>query len=270
MRPAIVIESPYLRILATQCAAILLGLFCCSCSGAQTSNDAFVRENLLRSVRMQERLWQSTGDPIQYCEWYDGSLKMINDISYKKCKVGNNELTEKTIRYLFIPNAPAIFRDGNLDYVLRGDGTAENVGERKWTPVELPGQGKQTVMMWKTCDTAGKWIGLDGEKLYECSNGGAAIQIAEVAYRDIIQENGVKAAKVFMTRLLDKNAAWEGEVENTTYRELDGGRAEAVKKIEYRQVKLDDGREVPLLMARSVKGDAAWIGVRDGKIYRQK
>ncbi|MBI2837536.1 MAG: hypothetical protein HYX75_04440 [Acidobacteria bacterium] len=256
---------------ARQWAVILLGFIGYSCSGGHVSEDALVRENLLRSVRMQERFWQSgTGDPIQYCEWYDGSLKLINEIAYKRCKMGNGELTPRTIRYLFIPGAPALFRDGSLDFVLLADGTAEQVGERKWTPVEILGEGAQTMMMWKTVDTDGKWIGLDREKLYELGEGGSPVQIAEVAYRDIILENGVKAAKVFMTRSLDKKAAWEGEVESTTYREIEGGRAEAVRKLEYRQVKLDGGREVPMLMALSLKGDGTWIGVRDGTVHRQK
>lgn len=59
-------------------------------------------------------------------------------------------------------------------------------------------------------------------------------------------------------------------MEDTIYREKTGGRAEPIQKIEYRMVKLDDGRAVPLLMARAIKGDPVWIGVRDGNVYRQE
>jgi hypothetical protein len=230
-----------------------------------------VRQNLLRSVRFGQTYWQANpnDERVQYREWHDGNMKLIADLAWTKCTVWGEAQTEKTTRSLIIANAPPLFRDSGSAFAVQPDGTVEKLGDHAFMPVKMPGAETASLFMVNDVDTNGQWIGVDGEKIIERGESEAATQIGTLAYRDIVLATGASAKKVLMTRSAEPGAAWEGEVDAITYRELEGGKAQPVEQLEFRRAKGDDGKEHLLLMARPVKGEGPWTGVRNGKIFHQ-
>jgi hypothetical protein len=94
-------------------------------------------------------------------------------------------------------------------------------------------------------------------------------QIGRLAYKSLTIETG-ETMKLFMTKGMEPNALWEGDVGDTSYREEKEGQGAPIGKLEFRTVKLEDGKETVILMSHPLSGNAPWTGVRNGKIIKSK
>ena len=243
-----------------------------ACGQAGASNDeAVVAEHLLLSVRLDHALYDGMGNVIEYREWHDGSFKKTSEQAWQPVKLNGEDKTVRMWRYLIIPKAPWTGRVGRDTYIMAPDGTAERVGtDEGYVPLNVPGQDGYKLHMHRSTATAGTLIGEHGARILQRGPDDTAVQIGTLESRDIRLDSGVVAAKVLMTRGMGQDAVWEGEVGNVTYRENQPGQAIPVRVLEYRKVKLHDGRETFLLMSRPAKGAGTWAGVHEGKVYREK
>jgi hypothetical protein len=252
---------------------VKLGAWKCSLTGmtaAEVAEEArLVRQNLLRSVRYWMTYWTGPDERVQYIQGDDGNMKQVAETAGFERKSGESTNSVMTTRSLLIPNAPRIFRDDGSAFVILPDGTVDRLGDYSTQSIKKPGADEASMFMINDVDTDGKWIGRDGEQVFERNDDETVVQIGKVEYRDIVIGAGPGTTKVIMTKGMEPGAAWEGEVRGVTYREIEGGKPAAFENLEYRSVKCDDGKEHLLLMAQPVKG-GPWVGVRAGRVYRQQ
>ncbi|HTQ30388.1 MAG TPA: hypothetical protein VMI53_04190 [Opitutaceae bacterium] len=269
------IDIPGTPAIEAEHYAVELGRWKWSLSGKTSvqlaQESRLIQQNLLRDVRYWQIYWQTNpnDERVQYMEWHDGNMKQIADLAWAKCTVEGQTESVSTSRSLIIPHAPPIFRDSGSIFAVQSDGTAEKLGEYGYMPVKMNGAEETSMLMIKDTNTNGQWIGVDGDKIIARGENEAAVQIGSLAWRDIVLETGVSAKKVLMTKGVEPGAAWEGEVDDVTYRQSEGGKAEPVYKLEYRLVQCEDGKDHLLLMEWPVPGNGPWFGVRDGTVYQR-
>jgi len=247
---------------------LALAVLCVLASGCRSGQKISLFDATMRSVRMRHMLLDTQGNPIQFGSWTPkGEFMKMTETEWVPVDKGDRKEQWMMYRYLLIPNAPwmRIGEDGAF-IVAQANGHAERIGEHdQWHPVNISGQKPMTIIMWKTTDTNGKWVGVVDDRIYESAEDGTASQIGWLKYKSLTLETG-ETVLLFMTKGMTPGAVWEGDVKDTLYRELAEGKGTPVAKLAYRPIKLEDGTESVLLMSRPLQGKAVWTGARNGKI----
>jgi hypothetical protein len=255
-----------MKKLAAVLIPISLGVLVCHAASPDAA--AVLLDARLRSARLRASLLDAMGNPIENVGWNKaGEFKQVTQRRWVPIVRDGKKSTMMMFRPLLIPGAPWMFWNGEILAAASEGAPARKVGDESYHPIRVPGQEPMKLRMWKTTETSGKWVGVDGPKIYECGEDGAGAQIGSLAFRELALESG-EVVLVFMTKGMAPASAWEGDVAGTTYREAAGGKGKPIAKLAFRPVKLEDGTEAIILMSRPLTAVAAWTGVWNGKVIR--
>lgn len=178
--------------------------------GVSSSNATALSDANMRLVRLRATFLDRSGNCIQNVKWNTkGDWKEITKSQrisgYMMCK------------YLLIPGTPWIQWQNEIHIAVGKEARIEKIGEERFHPLKVQGQKESQLMMWKTTYTDGKWVGIDRDKIFECSDDGVGRQIGWLAFRHLTIDTG-ETVLVQMTKGMEAEAMWEGDAGDTAYR----------------------------------------------------
>jgi len=251
-----------------------LSLFAISFSTlAQSKSDTdIVSDAKMRFVRLRSTIIDGTGNPIQNIQWNtQGSFRQVTSApQYVSVRRYGEDDMMLAFKYLLIPDAPWMNwgNSGHIGICFVADSGSEatEVGDEEYVPIQIPGSGNMRLRMWYTTYNDRKNVGILDNKIFESVHqGDVGKQIGWLDRRKLTIETG-ETVFVFMTKGMEDNAKWEGDVGDTTYREEKEGQGTPISKLKFCTITGQIGKGSVVLVSRSIKDKGNWVGAIDGKV----